>query len=136
MQTRHRSLANVLAEAIGVWQVEVLAVEVTADAFWRHAKWQVQVIRASWGEPPSRSTLACIYSEGRPHRRQASSGSVDVSPLVSGSGHEAAVQPGDCVFLLAAPRTHANAPQPVLRAEPESAWPTLREAIAARQRLP
>jgi hypothetical protein len=34
MQTRHRSLANVLAEAIGVWQVEVLAVEVTAESAW------------------------------------------------------------------------------------------------------
>jgi hypothetical protein len=134
MQIHRQTLASVLAEAIGVWQVEVLAVTTDADAFWRHYRWQVQVERVLVGEPPSASTLACVYSEGRPHRRQTTAGSLDVSPLVSGSGLEAALRVGDRVLLLAAPRTQADAPQPVLRIEPEAAWPTLRDAVAAQGR--
>jgi hypothetical protein len=72
------------------------------------------LVKTLFGENPKTSQLDCQYWQGMPHWR----GQVAVSPLVSGSGIEFQVVPGDrVVLLLEDVPTQASACR-ILRIEP------------------
>lgn len=72
------------------------------------------LVKTLFGEPPKTSQLDCLYREGVPHWR----GKVAVSPLVTGSGIEFQVAPGERVVLLLADVPNDLSTCRVLRIEP------------------
>jgi hypothetical protein len=115
MQVHFEPLDAVLTRAQVALVADISTVaHAPAGPYTRELTLRATLVKTVFGESPKTSQLDCLYREGVPHWR----GQVAVSPLVTGSGIEFTVAPGErVVLLLADVPTESNACR-VLRIEP------------------
>ena len=106
--TIHEALEKVVRRTETAFIAKIVGVREIDDsaAFAKTLAFEVNPVRTIFGTHVPAPSLTCLYTEGRPHVR----GALAVSPLVSGSGLELQVKPGDeMIFLVANVRTQMKA---------------------------
>jgi hypothetical protein len=126
MQIVHQSLEAVLGQAGAAVLVEVESVAAPVrQGFEARVDFDARPLATLFGPARGGAALALTYAQGVPHHR----GQTAVSPLVSGSGMEFDLKPGDRVIVLLGAGESDMKRLTALRVEPEA---RLREIGAGR----
>jgi hypothetical protein len=121
--TVRQTLEAVLPAAPSVIVAQVESSSLARETLWARVDIVAAPLETLRG--PARNletTLTCRYEEGLPHQR----GHVTVSPMVSGSGIEFTLKPGDKVILLIAGTDPNETPCRLLRVESLAARSAIR----------
>jgi hypothetical protein len=115
MKPAYESLDHVLARTRTAIVADIGSVEETeGPRFYRLLTFTATPVETLFGKNFTTHRIACRYLEGLVHRR----GDMMVAPLISGSGMEFGIKPGERVILLIAADANEQGEYNVLRIEP------------------